>query len=68
MQRAQRSGEVRAFKKRWGDEEEGADSSLQGRLEASKERWRDERAAVKLEPSRKDEEIRREQRVVYKGD
>jgi len=36
MQRAQRSGEVRAFKKRWGGEEEGADSSLQGRLEASR--------------------------------
>ena len=38
MQRAQRSGEVRAFKNRWEDEEEGADSSLQGRLEASKKR------------------------------
>jgi hypothetical protein len=30
--------------------------------------WRDKLAAVKLEPSRRDEEIRREQRVVYKGD
>ena len=33
-----------AFEERWGDEE-GAESSLHGRLEASKESWRDKEAA-----------------------
>ena len=56
-----------AFNERWRDDE-GAESSLHGRLEASKESWRDEEAAERQEPSRIHGEMRRGQRVGYMGD
>ena len=56
-----------AFEERWGDEE-GAESSLHGRLEASRESWRDEEVAERQEPSRIHGEMRRRRRVAYKGD
>ena len=65
MEAAER--QLGSFEERWRDEE-GAESSLHGRLEASKERRRDENAREMQEPLRSVGVMRRLRRVAYKGD